>query len=187
MRGKTMAGISFGYNLNMYYQGGYGAYASGYAGGQGAVGTLPGNQPENSAKVAEMTGRGEDSGKVAGKSTPQECQTCKERKYQDGSDENVSFKAAAHIAPGAAGAVVRAHEGEHVSNAYTKAAKAGGQVVSASVSIHTGVCPECGRTYVAGGTTRTTIKYPNESNPYQKARKAQDALKLRGNNINYAA
>ena len=27
------------------------------------------------------------------------CQTCKNRKYQDGSDENVSFKAAAHISP----------------------------------------------------------------------------------------
>ncbi len=125
--------------------------------------------------------------KVEGKSSPAECQTCKERKYKDGSDENVSFKAAAHISPGAAGAVVRAHEGEHVSNAYTKAAQDNGKVVSASVSIHTSICPECGRTYVSGGTTRTAIKYSNEKNPYQKNQKAQDALRLRGRNIDYAA
>ena len=28
-----------------------------------------------------------------------ECQTCKNRKYQDGSNENVSFKSASHISP----------------------------------------------------------------------------------------
>lgn len=44
-------------------------------------------------------------------SSPEECQTCKNRKYADGSDENVSYKSAAHIAPGAAGNAVRAHEG----------------------------------------------------------------------------
>ena len=31
-----------------------------------------------------------------------ECQTCKNRKYQDGSNENVSFKSASHISPEAA-------------------------------------------------------------------------------------
>ena len=35
--------------------------------------------------------------------SPEECQTCKNRKYVDGSNENVSYKSAAHIAPGAAG------------------------------------------------------------------------------------
>ena len=84
-------------------------------------------------------------------SSPEECQTCKNRKYADGSNENVSYKSAAHIAPGAAGNAVRAHEGEHVSNAYTKASQNNGKVISASVSIHTSVCPECGRTYVSGG------------------------------------
>ena len=49
------------------------------------------------------------------------------------------------------------------------------------------VCPECGRTYVSGGTTNTMIKYPNESNPYQQERKAQDALRFTGNNIDYIA
>jgi hypothetical protein len=89
--------------------------------------------------------------------SPEECQTCKNRKYVDGSNENVSYKSAAHIAPGAAGNAVRAHEGEHVSNAYTKASQNNGKVISASVSIHTSVCPECGRTYVSGGTTNTMI------------------------------
>jgi len=49
------------------------------------------------------------------------CETCANRKYQDGSDEMVSFKSAAHISPESAGSAVRAHEQEHVSNAYKKA------------------------------------------------------------------
>lgn len=120
-------------------------------------------------------------------STPGECQTCKERKYMDGSNENVSYKSASHISPEASGTAVRAHEGEHVANAYDKAAQKGGKVVSASVSIHTSVCPECGRTYVSGGTTNTTIKYSNESNPYQQNRKVQDAIRFTGANVDYVA
>lgn len=126
-----------------------------------------------------------DEVKKPGKaSSPEECQTCKERKYQDGSNEgNVSFKSPAHISPNAAGAAVRAHEGEHVANAYAKAEKNNGEVISASVSIHTAVCPECGRTYVAGGTTSTTIKYSNETtNPYAQDQKARDAAALIGAN-----
>ena len=118
-------------------------------------------------------------------SSPEECETCNNRKYQDGSNENVSFKSASHISPEAAGSAVRAHEGEHVSNAYTKAAQNNGKVVNASVSIHTSVCPECGRTYVSGGTTNTMIKYSNEENPYQKNQKALDAAYLVGANIDY--
>lgn len=114
----------------------------------------------------------------------EECETCKNRKYQDGSDENVSFKSPSHISPQSAGSAVRAHENEHVSNAYKKAAQGNGQVLQASVSIHTAVCPECGRSYVAGGTTHTMIRYPNESNPYQQALKNQDATYLQGANVN---
>lgn len=102
--------------------------------------------------------------KAGRRSSPSECETCKNRKYQDGSDENVSFKAAAHIDPNAAASAVMGHEQEHVSNAYTKAAKDGGEVVNVSVSIHTAVCPECGRTYVSGGTTSSVIKYPKGGN-----------------------
>lgn len=129
-----------------------------------------------------------DNIKKAGRhSSPEECQTCKERKYQDGSNENVSFKSATHISPDSASARVRAHEQEHVSNAYKKAAQNNGKVINASVSIHTSICSECGRTYVSGGTTNTTIKYSNEENPYQRERKAQDALNLIGTNIDYVA
>jgi hypothetical protein len=130
-----------------------------------------------------------DKVKKAGReSTPEECETCKNRKYQDGSDEsNVSFKNASRIAPQAVASEVRAHEGQHVSNAYKKAAEAGNaEVVSANVSIHTAICPECGRTYVSGGTTQTAIRYTNESNPYQQDRKATDAIGFRGANANYA-
>ncbi|MDE7351908.1 MAG: hypothetical protein K2O06_02485 [Acetatifactor sp.] len=115
-----------------------------------------------------------------------ECQTCKRRKYQDGSDEMVSFKSPSHISPESAASAVRAHEQEHVSNAYKKAAMKNGRVLSASVSIHTAVCPECGRTYVSGGTTRTQIKYYNEDNPYQKSMKSADRAKYVGMNADYA-
>ena len=91
------------------------------------------------------------------------------------------------VNPGNIRTRVRAHEAEHVSNAYSKAAEKDGQVVSVGVSIRTAVCPECGRTYTAGGETRTTLKYPNESNPYQKNQKALDAAKYTGANIDYAA
>lgn len=112
-----------------------------------------------------------------------ECETCKNRKYQDGSDEMVSFKSPAHISPQAAGSAVRAHEQEHVANAYKKAGEGNGKVVQASVQIHTAICPECGRSYVAGGTTSTQIKYYNEDNPYQQDLKQQDADRYRGMNI----
>ena len=115
-----------------------------------------------------------------------ECQTCKNRKYQDGSDEMVSFKSAQHVSPERAASAVRAHEQEHVSNAYKKAAKDDGKVVSASVSIHTAICPECGRSYVSGGTTRTQIKYYNEENPYQQDLKNADRIKYAGMNLDYA-
>ncbi len=122
------------------------------------------------------------------RSSPAECQTCKNRKYQDGSDEMVSFKAAGHIAPGNAAAVVMGHEQEHVSNAYQKAKAGNGEVVRASVRLKTDVCPECGRTYISGGETTTQIRYYNEDNPYQKDMKESDAdNKYRGANVDIEA
>ncbi len=120
------------------------------------------------------------------KSSPAECQTCKNRKYQDGSDEMVSFKSASHISPQASASRVRAHEQEHVSNAYKKAAQGNGKVLSATVSLQTAICPECGTSYTSGGTTRTKISYPNETNPYQQNRKATDAVSLVGRNVDLA-
>lgn len=115
-----------------------------------------------------------------------ECQTCKNRKYKDGSNEMVSYKSATHISPEAAGAAVRAHEQEHVANAYKKEATGDAKVIQASVSIKMAVCPECGRSYVAGGETTTQIKYYNESNPYQQDLKSQDADKYKGMNVDAA-
>lgn len=98
----------------------------------------------------------------------------------------VSFKSAAHISPEASATRVRAHEQEHVSNAFTKAAQKGGKVLAANVTLKTAICPECGRSYVAGGTTTTKIKYSNEDNPYTKNRKSADAASLIGSNLNVA-
>ena len=121
-------------------------------------------------------------------SSPAECETCRDRKYQDGSNESdVSFKAPGHISPQSSAAAVRAHEQMHVSNAYQKAAENNGQVKSATVTLKTAICPECGTSYVAGGQTRTSISYSNEANPYQQNKKAVDALSLRGSNVDYVA
>ena len=92
----------------------------------------------------------------------------------------VSFKSAAHISPEASAATVRSHEQEHVSNAYKKAAQNNGKVIAANVTLKTEICPECGRSYVAGGTTQTQIKYYNEENPYQQALKTQEQAKYAG-------
>lgn len=133
------------------------------------------------------------------KSSPEDCETCKNRKYKDGSDESdVSFQTATHIDPASAGARVRAHEQEHVTNAYSKAAEAGGKVISVGVALHTAVCPECGRTYVSGGVTHSVIAYPNENggaskiesvngDPKEKAGGASDKgeKKIRGAKENF--
>lgn len=114
-----------------------------------------------------------------------ECETCASRKYKDGSDEaDVSFKSAAHIDPSAAAGTVMAHEQEHVSNANQKAADKGGEVVSASVTLKTSTCPECGRAYVSGGVTNTAIRYPK--NAYGQNQKSADYSSVAGQNINYA-
>ena len=124
----------------------------------------------------------DEAGKVKEAEKNRECQTCKNRKYVDGSDEMVSFKAPAHISPEAAGVRVRAHEQEHVANAYKKAAIGGGKVVQASVAIHTSICPECGRSYISGGTTTTQIAY-KEENPYEKNLKGYQADAATGDNV----
>ena len=164
----------------------YGSSANAVA----AAGTqTAGNTSNASSDGKTVVNPGQSEIKQPGrKSSPSECQTCKNRKYQDGSNEsNVSFKSAQHIDPASAYSEVSAHEGEHVSNAYNKAREGNGEVVQASVAIHTAICPECGRTYVSGGTTTTQIKYPNESNPYQQSRKSSDAAnQLLGMNFSAA-
>ncbi len=150
----------------------------------------PESEEDPAKKVGAIKNPGQSKIKKAGKeSSPAECQTCSERKYQDGSNEcNVSFKSAAHISPTAAGSAVRAHEQEHVDNAYKKAKQNGGKVLQASVAIHTAICPECGRTYVSGGETTTKIAYgrDEDKNPFKENMKNRDAGLLRGMNFNAA-
>lgn len=162
-----MYGIN-GMQLNNPY---YGLPATGAAGTTGPAGADGLTMGKGSLKGDHL--------KVNGT----ECQTCKNRKYQDGSDEMVSFKAAAHMSPTEASTRVRAHEQEHVTNAYDEAFKEGGKVLSASVSLKTAICPECGRSYIAGGLTTTKIRYSNEENPYQKNLKSAHQAALSGMNF----
>ena len=116
-----------------------------------------------------------------------ECETCQSRKYVDGSNENnVSFKTPGTIKPQEAYSKVSGHEREHVSNAIAKGNKPGARLVSATVSMKTGVCPECGRVYIAGGETNTTIKY-SKNNPYDSGRKTIEGSFLAGNNFDATA
>lgn len=134
-------------------------------------------EPSESTNVSEKTGKAEKKG---------ECQTCKNRKYIDGSNEgNVSFKAPGHIDPGASAGVVRAHENEHVANAERKGNEPGNELISARVSLKMAICPECGRSYVAGGTTKTRIRYGDSE--YDKNKKAADLDALLGANIDQTA
>ncbi|MDE7223225.1 MAG: hypothetical protein K2O34_05535 [Acetatifactor sp.] len=164
------------------YSMGYGMYGSvsGVAGTDAAKRMLP----VGAAGAVDGT-RGVEDSRAAKRVGKAECQTCKSRKYKDGSDEMVSFKSATHLSPQAAGAAVMAHEQEHVSNAYKDAALNDGKVLQASVQLHMGVCPECGRSYVAGGTTSTKIQY-NEDNPYEKNAKSLHEEAFKGNNVDVA-
>jgi hypothetical protein len=182
-------GISPVANYNFYTAGNTSGKAA--ASAQKVAGDSSGTDATQKAPVAGLpTGSSQPvslrSPSVSDEEKDRECQTCKNRKYQDGSDEMVSFKSASHISPDAAASAVRGHEQEHVSNAYKKASQGNGKVISAAVSIHMSVCPECGRSYVSGGTTNTTILYKNEENPYQKDLKAADYIKYSGMNLNKA-
>ncbi|ADQ03631.1 hypothetical protein Calow_0011 [Caldicellulosiruptor owensensis OL] len=88
-----------------------------------------------------------------------ECKTCKDRKYQDVSnDPGVSFKTPSHISPEFSASAVLAHEREHVTRETQNAKEKGKEVVSSSISLTLSVCPECGRVYVSGGKTKVVTK-----------------------------
>lgn len=115
-----------------------------------------------------------------------ECQTCKNRRYQDGSDEMVSFKTPGNIKPEESYAKVMAHEKEHVANAVAEGNEKNKELVSVSVSLKTAICPECGRTYVAGGVTSTTmITYADD--PFSQNRKSFEAEAAKGNFVDEVA
>lgn len=139
----------------------------------------------SASSVSPLSGDNTEQKRTEKATAKGECQTCKERKYVDGSDEgNVSFKAPGHIAPEASAGVVMAHEKEHVANAKREGNKPGNELISATVSIKTAICPECGRSYVAGGTTRTLIKYGDSD--YDKNKKAADLDAVLGANVDLA-
>ena len=111
------------------------------------------------------------------KVSPVECQTCKNRRYQDGSDEMVSFKTPGKISPEESYAKVMSHEKEHESNK---------ELVSTTVSLKTSICPECGRAYISGGTTTTLMKTYGKD-PYSQNQKAFEKEAATGNRIDYVA
>lgn len=181
----SILGVNSAVQYNYYGVGRNGnEEVAGYGQTMQPVEKVPSLEDEDPAAIYD-----EDKRKKPGyRSTPEECQTCKNRKYQDGSNEMVSFKTPGHIDPGNAAAVVLGHEHEHVANAYEKAARGNGKVENVSVRLKTAICPECGRSYIAGGETSTQIKYYNEDNPYQKDLKESEAdNKYRGMNVDFAA
>ena len=139
------------------------------------------------ANVSQVTPINTDNTVASsGKVNPIECETCKNRRYQDGSDEMVSFKTPGKISPEESYAKVSAHEQEHVTNAVAEGSKPGKELISANVSLKTALCPECGKAYVAGGTTRTMMKTYGDD-PFSKNQKAFEAEATKGNNIDYVA
>ena len=103
------------------------------------------------------------------------CQTCEKRKYQDESDDmGVSFQTPTNIAPEQAAAAVRGHENEHVVREQAKAQQEGRRVVSQSVTLHTDICPECGKVYVSGGTPRTVTAAENKQQADQQTQQEQE-------------
>lgn len=138
---------------------------AGYTSPLGAKPQLPG-MPED-AKKGQPGSKGE-------------CQTCKNRKYQDGSDDpGVSFKMATGVDPKLAQAAVRGHENEHVVRERAKAIQEDRKVVSQSVSYRSAICPECGKVYIAGGTTRTvTVNKPEPYSPQDEEEKEESPFSM---------
>jgi len=95
------------------------------------------------------------------------CYTCQNRKYVDRSDDvSVSFQTPTSINPSMAAAAVASHEQEHVRNEQTQAHRENRDIVNQTVTLQYDCCPECGRTYVSGGTTKTTsISRPDSNDP----------------------
>lgn len=100
-----------------------------------------------------------------------ECPTCAARTYQDESnDGGVSFQAATHLNAATAGMAVMNHESEHVARGASESDPNDpeeGVVKNSTVSLEHKKCPDCGRTYVAGGLTKTTSR-PASYNPFKK-------------------
>lgn len=126
---------------------------------------LPGLEGEDGALGAKAAQEALEEG---------ECETCEKRKYQDGSDDmSVSFQTPTNIKPEQVASAVRGHEMEHVVHEQVKAKQEDRKVVSQSVTLHTDICPECGKVYISGGETRTVTK----ANPEPVENQAQEEEK----------
>lgn len=130
---------------------------------------LPGQEKEEDA--GNQDGKAVQGAESAQKALEEgECQTCERRKYQDGSDDmGVSYQTPTNIKPEQAASAVRGHEMEHVYREQAKAEREGRKVVSQTVTMHTEICPECGKSYVAGGTTETVTKAETDNSAQQDA------------------
>lgn len=159
----TIGSVLSGFDRFAGYSGGRmdGGASSGSASGAYAAASENINDPQRAGnawnaeedKGASYGGEGKSK---KGRFDKNECHTCKNRSYQDGSDDpGVSFKAPTKMSPEQAATAVMGHEMEHVTRNQAEAKATGREVISQSVTLHTGICPECGRTYIAGGETRT--------------------------------
>jgi len=122
------------------------------------------NPPENAAPVPGMFESIQMSPETAPVKPPGECKTCANRRYIDRSDDpSVSYQTPTKINPNMAVAAVSSHEQEHVRNERSAADRNDRDIVNQTVTLTYDCCPECGRHYVSGGTTRTTSVGRSES------------------------
>ena len=139
---------------------------------------LPGQENEEEPEALEGPAQGAESAQKALEEG--ECKTCEERKYQDGSDDmGVSYQTPTNIKPEQAASAVRGHEMEHVYREQAKADREGRKVVSQSVTMHSEICPECGKSFVSGGTTRTVTKAETDNAAQQEDRQNEEEEKAR--------
>ena len=149
---------------------------------EGRIPGLPGQEGDAEDEKA-LDGKSAQGAESAQEALEEgECETCESRKYQDGSDDmGVSFQTPTNIKPEQAASAVRGHEMEHVYREQAKADREGRKVVSQNVTMHTEICPECGKSYVSGGTTRTVTKADTDNAAQQQdlARQNEEEQKAR--------
>ena len=144
---------------------------------------LPGQEEKDAEDETALDGKTAQGAESAQEALEEgECETCESRKYQDGSDDmGVSFQTPTNIKPEQAASAVRGHEMEHVYREQAKASREGRKVVSQNVTMHTEICPECGKSYVSGGTTHTVTKADTDNAAQQQdlARQNEERQKTR--------
>ncbi len=144
---------------------------------------LPGQEEKDAEDETALDGKTAQGAESAQEALEAgQCETCESRKYQDGSDDmGVSFQTPTNIKPEQAASAVRGHEMEHVYREQAKASREGRKVVSQNVTMHTEICPECGKSYVSGGTTRTVTKADTDNAAQQQdlARQNEEEQKAR--------